>query len=224
MSERTPESETELVELIRAVDVRAPSSLHARVRALVDERGGARARGGRMRTGLVALPVACAVVALILVFALSGGGAQPLTLGKAVALTLRPATRPAPAENPRADGQLMANVDGVAFPYWSESLGWRATGARSDRVDGRAVTTVFYAASDDRWVGYAIIAGTPAPRVSGGALVHRAGEPYRLMIEHGALTVTWLRDGRMCILVGHGVGARTLLALASWRSNAATAS
>ena len=53
-------------------------------------------------------------------------------------------------------------VGGVTFPSWERAFGWRATGARTDTVGGREVTTVFYANSRGQRIGYAIAAG-PRP-------------------------------------------------------------
>ena len=108
--------------------------------------------------------VAIAVVAVALAVA-SGGGSHALSLRQAAAPTLRAATLPAPAESRADHAQLTAAVGGVRFPYWGERFGWRSTGTRSDRIDGRAVTTVFYADAAGRRIGYAILAGTPAPRI-----------------------------------------------------------
>jgi hypothetical protein len=223
MSERPPHTESELVELVRSIDVQAPADLHRRVEALARERSGERRRRPAIRWGLAAgVPALCALV-LALVLSSSGGGST-LTLSRTVALTLRPATMRAPAENAHDGTQLAASVDGISFPYWEDSFGWRATGARVDRVDGRTVTTVFYANRERRWIGYAIVAGAPAPRVSGGVVVYRRGTPYRFLVEHGAQVVTWLRDGRLCVVAGHGVSAATLLSLASWHGGGTIAS
>jgi hypothetical protein len=223
MSERAPQTESELVELVRSIDVQAPADLHRRVETLVQERSGVRRRRPRaIRWGLAGVPVLCALV-LVLVLGSSGGGST-LTLERTVALTLRPATTRAPVESAHDGAQLAADVDGIPFPYWEESFGWRATGARVDRVDGRAVTTVFYANREGRWIGYAIVAGTPAPGVSGGVIMYRRGTPYRFLVEHGAHVVTWLRDGHLCVVAGHGVSTATLLSLASWHGGGTIAS
>jgi hypothetical protein len=160
----------------------------------------------------------------VLVLALSGGASAKLTLGKTVALTLRPTTMPAPAESPHNGTELQAKVDNVSFPYWEESFGWRSTGARTDRLDGRIVTTVDYAGSHGQWIGYAIVAGTPAPHVDGGVIMRRDGTPYRFLFSHGARVVTWLRDGRLCVVASHGVSTATLLSLASWHGHGTMAS
>jgi hypothetical protein len=221
MTNQPPRTESEIAELVRSIDVRAPQELHASIDALVAER--APALTGRRpmaaRWGLLAgVPaLATAVIAAVLVVGLSGGGGgSQLTLEKAVALTLRPPTMAAPDENPHDGTQLMVAVDGVPFPYWEDRFGFRATGVRFDRLAGRRVTTVFYADDDKNWVGYAIVGGTPAPSVSGGVVIHRDGTDYRLLVSHGAHVVTWLRDGRLCVVAGHGVSSRTLLELASW--------
>jgi hypothetical protein len=223
MSERSPHTESELIELVRSIDVRAPEHLHARIEEMVAEHTGERRRRPRpFRLGFAAAVPALGVLVLVLV--LSGGSSPRLTLDKTVALTLRPPTMPAPTENPHDGTQLQAKVDGVAFPYWEESFGWRSTGVRSDRLDGRSVTTVDYAGSHGQWIGYAIVAGTPAPHVVGGTIMRRGGTPYRFLVSHGARVVTWLRDGRLCVVAGHGVSAATLLSLASWHGQGTMAS
>jgi hypothetical protein len=233
-----PTRETELSEFLRSVDVRAPDSLHREVRALIAGKaahGGRRwrapreqqtpdARGQRARpfaTRRLAGAIVAAAAAGAIVAVLTGGATTP-SLSQASALTLRPATLPAPAESATRRGQLTAAVQGVAFPYW-ERLGWRSTGARSDRVGGRVVTTVFYGDAHGRRIGYAIVAGTPAPGARGGVVTWRKGVPYRLLSEHGAPVVTWLREGRLCVVSGEGVNGATLLKLASWDAPGASA-
>lgn len=227
MSERPRYTEpelVELVELVRAIDVRAPQALHERVEAMVAERADARPRRrAARRFGLLAVPAAC-VAAVVLALVLATGSGSTLTLGKTVALTLRPPTMSAPAESPGDGSMLTVAVDGIRFPYWEGSFGMRATGERVDRVDGRTVTTVFYSDAHKRWIGYAIVAGTPAPRVWGGTLTSRAGTRYRLSSEDGVRVLAWLRDGHLCVLAGHGVGTSTLLALASWKTSRVTRS
>lgn len=219
MNDQPTPQESELIEFVRAIDVRAPQELHARIEALVSEQTAAhRRRPATIRWGLSGAAAFAAVVA-VLVVSLAGGGGSTLTLPTAVALTLRPATMAAPVENPHNDTMLAASVDGVAFPYWEESFGWRSTGARTDHVDGRTVTTVFYADAHGHWIGYAIVAGTPAPQVSGGVVKERAGTPYRFLSEDGAQVVTWLRDGHLCVVAGHGVSVGTMLSLASWHGH-----
>ncbi len=215
MSERTPPTEPELVELVRSIDARAPEHLHRQIDALVAERVSARGRRVTPRRPRFAAALALAAIAATLLASLAGGGSA-LTLRTAVALTLRPATAPAPAQDLRHPAELAADVEGVAFPYWDDRFGWRSTGTRTDSVDGRTVRTVFYARGH-QWIGYAIVSGG-APRVSGGVARTREGTVYRFLAEDGVSVVTWRRDGHLCVVSGHGVSDAALMALASWDS------
>lgn len=224
MSEQpTPtNTEAELVEFLQAVDVRAPQELHERIGALVAEHSSPAARTTRRRPALrIALGGAVALAAVLLVALLvSGtGGAPALNVRQATALTLRAATMGAPAENPHADAQLAANVDGVAFPYWEDHFGWRSTGARVDHLGGRTAMTVFYANGSGQQIGYTIVGGTPPPHLGGGVVVWRGGTPYRMISRNGSQFVLWLRHGRLCVVAGRGVHPATLLALASWNDH-----
>ncbi|HZL48836.1 MAG TPA: hypothetical protein VFC30_07465 [Solirubrobacteraceae bacterium] len=231
------DEQRQVAELLRSFDAPAPASLHESVESLIATRRAPtwrdrllarRASDRRSRSlpvGLVAASAAgVAAVAIAIGVGLGGGGSTAPSLRQAAAPTLRAATLPAPPESGANHTQLAAEVDGVKFPYWGERFGWRGTGTRSDRIDGRTVTTVFYADARGRRIGYAILAGTPAPRIDGGVVTWRGGVPYRLLIENGASAVTWLRDGHLCVVSGHGVSGATLLRLASWSDPGATVS
>lgn len=214
--------EAGLVEFVRSLDERAPDQLHRRVQALIDTRT-SRNRPRRGRPAAAHLPrlgwrlggaVAVLAAGLALLLGLPDSGSTPFSLRQASALTLAPADLVAPREDPRHPGQLARGVDGVAFPYWEDSVGWRSTGARVGRIDGRSVTTVFYADARGRRIGYAIVGGTPAPRVSGGRVSWKSGTAYRLTRERGAELVAWDRDGHLCVISGHRVSGAALLALA----------
>jgi hypothetical protein len=232
----TPHIEDEqqrIAELMRSFDVPAPESLHRRIESLVAShqsqftpRSPRRCLRRFSPLGLASAgAVAAAVVAVAIAVALGGAGSSPtVTFSQAAASTLRAATLPAPPESQAHDAQLAVAVDGVAFPYWSERFGWRSSGSRADRVEGRSITTVFYANSSGQRVGYAILAGTPAPRAGGGVVVWRGGVSYRLLTENGAAVVTWLRDGHLCVVSGRDVSSATLLQLASWSDHDATTS
>ena len=232
MSELRPHNEAELIEFVRSSDIRAPDELHRRVESLISAHSpndARRASSGRSRSrfalGFAGTMVVAAAVAIALAVGLSSGGGTPkLTLREASALTLRPATLPAPAESTRNDGQLTAAVDNVAFPYWEDRFGWRATGERTDQIDGRAVRTVIYEDAHGRRIGYAIVADTPAPALSGGRVATRGTVPYRMFSEDGAQSISWLRDGHLCVVSGRGVSTATLLKLASWSDHGSVSS
>ncbi len=233
----TPDIEDEqrrIAELVRSFDAPAPESLHRRIESLVASHQSQRFTPRSPRRSLRrfsplglagAGAMAAAVVAVAVAVGLSGGGSAPtVSFSQAAASTLRAATLPAPPESQVHHAQLAVAVNGVPFPYWSERFGWRSTGSRTDRVDGRSITTVFYANSNGRRIGYAILAGTPVPPVGGGVIAWRGGVSYRLLSENSAAVVTWLRDGHLCVVSGRGVSSATLLRLASWSDHDATTS
>ncbi len=227
MSPNPPENESELIDLIRAIDVRAPDELHRRTSALIEQRSRARLRAGTAQRSRISLRFggtlgAVAAVAIVLVLTLSSGGSSSLSVKTAAALTLRAATLAAPSEDPRERAQLTVAVDGVAFPYWEERFGWRSSGSRTDRIAGRLVRTVFYTDRHAQQVGYAIVAGS-SPTLSGGSVHWRRGTPYRLLREGGSHVVAWLRDGHLCVVGGRGVSDATLLRLASWDDHSTAA-
>jgi hypothetical protein len=220
-AERDRAAKRHVAELVRAVDVRAPETLHRRVREMVSAPAPHRRRwggalDGRLKPTLAAMAVAAVLGAAIAL--LTGGVArrQGPSVGAASQLTLSAATTGAPHEDSAHAAQLDVAVDGVAFPYWKERFGWRATGARTDTLGGRSVRTVFYSGPDARRIGYAIVGGTPAPAVGGGTVVWHAGVAYRLRRVHGVPVVTWQRKGRLCVLSGRGVSGAALVRLASW--------
>jgi hypothetical protein len=201
MSERSPRTESELVQFVRAIDVRAPEDLHTRIGDLIAQRSTTTAAGGRRRlpfgrpnwlgARLGAIAAMAAVAIAVLVVALTGASSSaPMSLGRAYALTQGASAMPAPAPG--------------------------TVGERIERVGAHKVTTVVYEGYGGRRIGYAIVAGTPAPKMSGGT-VERVGETsYRVMSVNGGRLVSWVRDGRLCVIGGQHVSAGTLLALASW--------
>jgi hypothetical protein len=108
------ESESDVVALIRSIDVRAPDSLHAKIDAMIAERAGRAPRASRASRSSPALArrrvgprlaavgsIVAAIVALVIVVAL-GSSSSTLSVHDAAALTLRAATGPAPAESSKS--------------------------------------------------------------------------------------------------------------------------
>jgi hypothetical protein len=194
--------------LLRMVDEPAPASLRERVDALTE---GASSRGARRRRRwrVVALPAATALAIVIAaVVILTGGAAAGPTVPQATQLALAAATSPAPAVDPADSAQLRAASDGIRFSNWP---GWQPVGSRVDVVNGRRIVTVFYRAPNGARVGYAIAARPPLERAerSGGYAVS-----YTLARQGSARLVTWVRDGRTCVIAGRSVTYQTLLRLA----------
>ncbi len=225
-----------VAELLRAVDVRAPARLHQQVQEMVGAKRGVDAKRGsgakhgssptrdllsrRLKPTLAAMAIAVIAGAAVALFTGTRTQQSPLSMRTASALTLRAATLAAPPESRTHGGQLAMAVNDIAFPYWKDRFGWRSTGARADTIGGRKVTTVFYAGAGGSRIGYAIVAGLPAPSTTGGTVSWQRGVPYRLLRESGLPVVTWQRNGRLCVLSGRGVNSATLLALASWQEPA----
>ena len=129
-----------------------------------------------LRTSLALLGVL--VVAMILVVALLPSGSSTPALDEVAALAALPADGPAPA------------------PGREATLGWRATGSRTDEVGDRAAVTVRYAregATASLTVVKGDVLGGPAP----------AGSVVREV------------DGRTRVVTGVGTTQRELDALAA---------
>lgn len=225
------------VQLLATADVTAPASLHERIGAMAaaatqapetEPSAAANAWRRRMRSshrrprlGIAFVGATVLAGAVGIALALSGAGhhtgqqsTPALSAAATVKLALRAATLPAPSESTSNREQLAAAVGGVSFPYWKERFGWRGSGARTDTLGGRTVTTVFYSNAAGQRIGYSIVAG-PAPATGSGEVVRRWGVSYRLSSRDGANAIAWRRDGRLCVMAGRGVSPRTLLHLAS---------
>lgn len=209
--------------------VYAPETLHRTVRALVSKAASADASRSRSRSWEWRLPAAGALAAVAiaaLAIALSSHTTTPTVL-QVARLGLAPATLPAPSVSSQDQAVLNRSAAGIVFPNWRPSLGWRATGARSDRLAGRAITTVSYlpattvhggAAQEGGYgrVGYAIVEGGALPLPAGASRTSH-GILFRVLKTDGATVLTWRRSGHTCILVAREVPASTLIRLATWQ-------
>jgi anti-sigma factor RsiW len=171
-------------------------------------------QGRRLAARLSAVGACAAVVAVALVLTLSSGPADPSVAG-AARLALEPAVGPAPVALGTNQAQLVADVQGLAFPDYARSFGWQASGVRHGRVGDRSATIVYYSKAG-RQVAYAIVAGAALPRPSNAASSVIAGVRYQTMSFEGRPAVTWRRLGHTCVLIG-GAPPAQLLSLASWR-------
>jgi hypothetical protein len=224
--ERSPKLASALAEQERAVtllrsadQVHAPDSLRQRIEEQARASGASRWRVRprprvRLRLAIPSASALAAAVAVAVVLIAGGSGTSAPTLAQATHLTLASATFPAPAESSSGANTLDDSAAGIPFPYWSRSVGWNAVGARSDRVSGRQIVTVFYANQSGARVGYAIVGGAALP-VHAGATVWRRGVQFKLLNVGGVRVITWLRSGHTCVIAGRAVNDHTLLALAS---------
>jgi hypothetical protein len=197
--ERAAADEQRMGALLHAVDAPAPAALQARVAALAAE-----PRRERFTLAL-ALSGSVAAAAVVIALALSGGPAAP-TAQRVSEIALERASGPAPQA-------LVAAGTSIAFPHWS-ARGWPSSGARSDRLDGRRVTTEYYDSYGGGTLGYSIVAGAVLDWGTGGRLVSRSGVRYWLSAAAGARVVAWRQAGHTCVLASRSASAATLLALA----------
>jgi anti-sigma factor RsiW len=188
---------------------RAPAGLRARLAPARPSRRPAR-RVGALAAG------AMAATAATLVLTLGGGPDETATVADAAVFAMR-----APAVSvPQGLGD-MATLEspkgaGLPFPDWQEHFGWKAVGARHDRLDGRSATTVFYRRRN-QVIAYTILGGGPLPVRMPARLSVRNGTVLHSLAIDGRSTVTWLRRGHTCVLSGTRTNDVALLRLAAWR-------
>jgi anti-sigma factor RsiW len=197
---------------IRGAAAPAPAALRAWVEV---ERG--RTGAAAPRRLVAGLAVAACAAALAVALVSSSGGPEGPSVAQAAALGARPPASPPPGRYDGEPALLARAVEGVRFPRWEGSFGWRADGARTDSLRGRGATTVFYSRRGRR-IAYTIVAG-PALHPPGRApATSRGGTELRTLRIGDRLMVTWRRKGRTCVLSGVRVSRPELLALASWRA------
>ena len=187
------------------------------LRAGVDEHRPARSTGGR-RNWLLAPGLAAGVAAVVavLIVAFSAGPAGP-TVADAARFAGLPPSGPAPPPAAGSRTELAIGVEGVSFPNFLHSHGWRATGVRHGQIDDRDATAVFYAKGARRVV-YVIVAGSGLPQPSDATRSTHGGVEYRSLQIEGRAAVTWRRAGHTCVLIGQATPAE-LLSLAAWQGN-----
>jgi hypothetical protein len=203
------------VTMLRALDEPAPAALRAHVEELTGAGAGAApGRAPRWRRAVV-LPGATALAAAVaaVVILVSGGGAAP-TVPVAARFALASATLPAPAVDPDQAQNLTLTAAGIPFPTWGPQKGWTADGARTDTVDGRKITTVFYKGRNGGRIGYAITDGAPLTGVHGHT-VTRDGVRFTLQQSGPARLISWVRSGHTCVIAGRSVPYAALVALAT---------
>jgi hypothetical protein len=179
----------------------APPALRAFADTVTESRATARWwRRRRIRRRALARPWApaagliAAAAAAALLLAFSHG---PVVDDVMAAAERTPTAAAAPGEQ----------IDGIEFPTYD---GWRATGTRTDTIEGRATRTVFYE-RDGQTVAYTIVAGEaldpPLDAQGSGKLLSFA--------RGDRMVVTWRERGRTCVLSGD-VDVATLQWLAEW--------
>jgi anti-sigma factor RsiW len=209
------EGQRSAVAAIRGLDIPAPEGLKRRIEA---ERRQSRSRAHRGRPLAFGGALAAAAIVLALVLVTSGGGAPTVT--EAAQLADLPATRASVPVDGTNRKLLAAAVDGVPFPNLHANFVWKQDGERSDRLDGRSARTVYYRRDEQR-IGYTILAGDPIDLPAGVRTSVQNGVRLSTVTEGPQAIVTWQRGGRTCVLSGHGVSAKDLRQVASWKGDGA---
>ncbi|MBV9604624.1 MAG: hypothetical protein JO027_05945 [Solirubrobacterales bacterium] len=191
---------------------RAPEGLRARLESARPARTVAVRR--RLNAGgAVAGALAAAVLALV--FVLPSGAPGAPSVSEAAALALRGPAQPAPAPDPtHPQATLHQSVGEVYFPNWTSSFGWRAVGARTDRLRGHRAVTVYYEWQGRR-IAYTIVSA-PALALPAAHRTWLGGTALRTLTSDGRLVVTWRESGETCVLSATGVSAAELQKLAAW--------
>jgi hypothetical protein len=195
----------------------APSALRIRIQLMAALAHRQRAESRRRVLAAAAGVLAAAALAAPLLL-LTGSPAP------SVADVLAPAHKAAHTPVPEpSDGRVtLPDVagSGLAFPYWGDRFGWRATAVRWDRLDGRTLTTVLYARGRSS-IAYTIVSGA-ALRAPGTARWDiRNGTHLASLSLAGRNVVIWMRRGHTCVLSGWNVPRGDLVALGAWRAHGA---
>jgi hypothetical protein len=199
-----------LAALAEVAEERAPSALRARLELARDPRP----RKSRPRRGWAAIPAAAAATAVILL-AVGGGPSGAPTVAAAATLASRAPIHPAGMEYEHTQTLRWPTAGGLSFPDWARRFGFVAVGMRSDRLNGRDATTVFYQRGEDR-IAYTIVSGRAlAVGTATGVSTWQRTRLWTLSVDRRAV-VTWLRDGHSCVLSGKPSLLAQLERLAAW--------
>jgi hypothetical protein len=110
--------------------------------------------------------------------------------------------------------KLAQRLQGLYFPNWSDTLGWRAVGVRGDRLGGRQAVTVYYQ-QQDKSVAYTIV-DAPALAQPSSPVKHMGALALQTLNLRGRTVVTWRRAGHTCVISASGVPIWVLERLADW--------
>ncbi len=170
----------------------------------------------RPRLWVPTVAAAAAGVALaILVVVLTSAGESGLRAYASI--SARPETQP----TPRSDGALLdRSFQGVSYPDWSRKFGWMAEGARADVIEGRRAESVFYMHHGHR-IAYTVIEGAPIAPPEDATTRRVGGVTLRQFRDGPRDVVTFVRNGRTCVLEGEVLSPETLVELAAWRGDGA---
>jgi anti-sigma factor RsiW len=211
------ERQRAVVAALGGLDLAAPAGLRRRIEAERARPSGP-VRRRRFALGGALAAAAAAIVLAVVLIAPSGPGGP--TVVEAAELSDLPAMETSVPVDPANPKLLDARLDGVPFPNLHAEFAWQEAGSRSDELDGRSTRTVFYERAGDR-VGYTIVSGERIDPPDGAQASVQNGVRLNTVTEGGQAIVTWLREGRTCVVSGEGVSAEDLREVASWKGDGA---
>lgn len=222
--EASPELAAAYAGQVRAMDALRLANTHVEAPLALRERlasaQAAPARAPSRRFGWMAGLASAVAAVVLLTFVLLPGGAGGPTVAEAAEAVARGPVAAAPGPDPQRDKLLALAVDGVAFPDYAEKFGWTAVGTRTDRVEGRTITTVVYE-KDGRRVAYGIVDGDALDVPDDAGTATAEGTTLRVLTSGGRDVVTWERQDHTCVMVADGVPQDTLTELAGWKGKGA---
>jgi hypothetical protein len=141
-------------------------------------------------------------LALVVAVVISLGGSRESGVVTAAGLSERPSTQ-----------EAQRSFAGITYADWGGRFRWFKVGGRTDVVEGRRTSTVFYRHTHHR-IGYTVFAGRPiAPPDDADVLRAQGLELHRFKLGTQDV-VTWVRNGRTCVLSGNVHNPLTLVKLA----------
>ena len=93
---------------------------------------------------------------------------------------------------------------------------WVPSGARSDRVEGREVLTIFWDRAGRR-IAYSAVAGSPVDAPVDSRRTGRRGTLLRSFDVDGRTAVTWTENGHTAVISAIGISRAALYNLAGGR-------
>jgi hypothetical protein len=170
----------------------------------------------RRWVGIAGSFAAVAAVAATAIVISLGGTPAPGVLAT-VELAGKGPALPAPKHDATNPALLQTKIEGLPFPDWKAKFKWRASGVRTDRIEGRDATTVYYDGTTGVRAAYTILGGAAIAPPHGARIVHLRGDAYYVLNRGSQRIVVWNRAGHTCVMSAPDVVPEArLLDVAAW--------
>lgn len=169
---------------------------------------GAAGRARRIGT-LAGLGVTALALVLAVLFAVARSDDPGRAVIEVVGLHDRNAERPPPSPLPDPGSRR-------SFADYAAADGWRPSGAREDRVEGRDALTVFWVRGGRR-IAHTALSGGPVDPPDDTRRTGRRGVLLRSLDVGGRTAVTWDENGHTAVISAVGISRAALYNLAGGR-------